>query len=762
MNVMWAVRIFVLAILLLAAPAMAQDPGKILSSLTGKTEPAAQEQNLPTPEQTKALITLLEDEKARQQLIDQLKLLQQAAPKPETTEAIVYEGIFAPFIEGISTSLRGFSSQLSALFDIFTNLPKIVPWAERKFADGAALARLGQSLGVMILVAGFGMFGVWLMRRIIQPINRRLNDSKPRHWSGRMGRLLGRWILDAVLAGAFAGAAFAVLSVLAISRQAESLSISLIITVMAVRLMQATVRLVLAPHKAQWRLNRLGDETALYLDIWSRRLIYTASYGYFICVLARQIGLPASAFDAIIKLLGLVVASMVIMLVLQNRSAIDQWLRQPSQKAETDPSTSTPSKPVRRPLAVRGWFVGLWHILVIAYVAALYLTWALEIKGGFSYLTQATLKTIVILVVARAVFAGVRHAIRRSFRVDPEAAAAFPALEKRANRYVPVLVSLAGGLVWCVAAIAIMAVWGLDSLSWVKHDEARRALASLLRLAALLVGTVVLWELIGGMIERWMKRLEEAHGTGTQRTARLRTLLPLVRTVSTVVLAVIVGLIVLSELGVNIAPLLAGAGIIGVAIGFGSQKLVQDVMTGLFMLIEDSLAVGEVIDLGSHAGVIEAISLRTLRLRDVYGTVHVVPYSEISTIKNLTREFAFAVMDIGVSYREDIDHVIRVIEDTATELVADPKYAPDILEPIEVFGVDQFADSAMIIKARLKTRAMGQWAVRRAFNRLLKINFDRAGIEMPYPHRTIYFGQARDGTAPAAHIEIVAQPQRNS
>jgi len=740
----------------LAIPqAPAQSPVKVIETLTGQTS-AAPTAESPNPVQTEALIKILEDDKARQQLLDQLRLLQQAVPKPQTTEAIVYEGIFAPFVEGVGQSLQGFSGQMADLLALFADLPKIIPWAQRKFGDDATLTRLGQSIGMMIIIAGAGILGVWFMRRLIRPIHQRLKKTQPQSWLAKAGCLGARWIMDMMLVTGFAAASFGVLSAVLVNRQSENLSMTLIQTVVMARIMMATARLITAPNRGGWRLNRLSDETAIYLDIWFRRLIYTGSYGYFICRLAQQLGLPGSAFEASIKLLGLVLTSMVVMLVLQNRQAIDDWLRFGPRKSDKSLGSNPDSSPSekRQNLLIRGWIADLWHVFAILYVVALYLTWALQIKGGFVFLLTATAKTIALVLGARVINLGLRQLIQRGFRVDAKAAAAFPTLERRANRYMPMLLTATAFLVWLAAAIAVMAAWGIDSISWIKQTEARKALASLSRLGAILIGAVVLWEMIGSRIERGMNRLEEKNGVDCQRNARLRTLLPLLRTVSTVVLAVIVGLIVMAELGVNIAPLLAGAGIIGVAIGFGSQKLVQDIMTGLFMLIEDSMTVGDVIDLGVHAGVIEAINLRTLRLRDIYGTVHVVPYSEITTIKNLTREFAYAVMDIGVSYREDVDHVIRVIEETAKNLAQDDCYAADILEPLEVFGIDQFTDSAMIIKVRLKTRAMGQWSVRRAFNRLIKINFDREGIEMPYPHRTVYFGQMRDGTAPSAHIRM--------
>jgi small conductance mechanosensitive channel len=179
---------------------------------------------------------------------------------------------------------------------------------------------------------------------------------------------------------------------------------------------------------------------------------------------------------------------------------------------------------------------------------------------------------------------------------------------------------------------------------------------------------------------------------------------------------------------------------------------VQDIINGLFILFQDTIAVGEVVDVAGHSGVVEHISVRTIGLRDLSGRAHTIPFSEVTTITNHTKDFAFAELNIGISYREDVDEVMEVIRQLGAELETDPIQGENILEPIQVLGVDQFADSAVVIKARIKTRPMTQWGIKRAFNRLMKYRFDELGIEIPFPHQTIYFGEDKEGQAPAARI----------
>src|SRR5207245_895638 len=196
--------------------------------------------------------------------------------------------------------------------------------------------------------------------------------------------------------------------------------------------------------------------------------------------------------------------------------------------------------------------------------------------------------------------------------------------------------------------------------------------------------------------------------------ARRRTLLPLLRTTLLCVIVAIAGLTILSEIGVSTAPLLAGAGVVGVAVGFGSQALVKDVITGLFILVEDQVAVGDVVDVGKeHAGVVEAISVRTIRLRDQAGAVHTVPFSEVTSVKNLTRDFAYAVARITIPNSEDIDRVVEILRQVSEELMADEMMRPLILDPFDYQGVDAFdaISGSVVLLVRIRTIAGKQWVV---------------------------------------------------
>jgi len=429
---------------------------------------------------------------------------------------------------------------------------------------------------------------------------------------------------------------------------------------------------------------------------------------------------------------------MAIVFVMQNRQAVAAWLRGRDEG-------SAPLRVLRRRAA------DVWHVLAILYLAAMYLVWIMAVEDGFRFILTATLLSALILVATRLAIVALSRGIRRLFALRAELQESFPQLQARTNRYLPILERVGILVIDVIAAFALLEAWGVDSFAWLATPWGHRIASSAIVIAGFAIGAIVVWEGASAAIERYM-----AHEIqGIDRTStRARTLLPLFRTSLMVLLITVVALVALSELGVNIAPLLAGAGVVGLAIGFGAQTLVKDIITGVFILMEDQIAVGDVVKVGSHAGLVEGLTLRTIRLRDLAGNVHVVPFSEVSTVENMTKDFSRYVFDVGVAYREDTDQVVEVLRQIGEEMQSDEKFKDLIVEPLEVLGVDRFGDSAVVIKARITTRPIQQWAVGREFNRRMKKKFDELGIEIPFPHRTLYFGELKEGGAPPAHVRL--------
>ncbi len=268
----------------------------------------------------------------------------------------------------------------------------------------------------------------------------------------------------------------------------------------------------------------------------------------------------------------------------------------------------------------------------------------------------------------------------------------------------------------------------------------------IVRIPLIIVGGYILTRLLKAVIQKMhgeiVKRMKSRHaGPDIEIEKRGKTISDVLYKASAATLWVVVVMMVLREFGFDIGPILAGAGIVGLAVGFGAQNLVRDIISGLFLIIENQIRENDVAIINGTGGLVEEVNLRTTVLRGLDGTVHIFPNGAITTLSNMTRQFSYYVFDLGVAYKEDTDRVVEVIKEVGATMLDDPEYAPFITEPIEVLGVDKFADSAVIIKARIKTEPVQQWTVGRELNRRFKKRFDELGIEIPFPHHTLYFGE---------------------
>jgi small conductance mechanosensitive channel len=238
---------------------------------------------------------------------------------------------------------------------------------------------------------------------------------------------------------------------------------------------------------------------------------------------------------------------------------------------------------------------------------------------------------------------------------------------------------------------------------------------------------------------------------------RSGTLSGVVHWILRLVILSVAAFMVLSEFGVPVAPILTAAGVVGLAVGFGAQNLVQDFISGFFLLLEDQVRVGDVVRIGDKSGLVEKVTLRMVILRDFDGTVYFIRNGKIDVVSNMTKDYSNYVFNIGVAYRENVDEVVKVLQGIDEEMRREASYKNDILAPLEVAGLDSFGDSAIVIKARIKTRPIQQWRVGREFNRRIKMKFDELGIEIPFPHQTIYFGKDKAGKSPALNVEVEKQ-----
>jgi small conductance mechanosensitive channel len=263
-----------------------------------------------------------------------------------------------------------------------------------------------------------------------------------------------------------------------------------------------------------------------------------------------------------------------------------------------------------------------------------------------------------------------------------------------------------------------------------------------LRVAFIVIGAFVLMRIFRFLIAKIQRFFEDDDPTTrSEREKRAETLTRTLGHFATIVVWFFAGMMILKELGVDIGPVLAGAGIAGLAVGFGAQSLVKDFLSGIFIIIENEFRVGDVVRIADTAGLVEKITLRTTTLRDLEGKVHIIPNGQIEVVTNMTKEWSRFLIDVGVAYKEDVDYVMDVLGEVGEGMEKDEDYGPLILEPLQILGVDSFGDSSVNIRVMFTTQPLQQWTVGREFRRRIKKAFDEKGIEIPFPHRTVYLGE---------------------
>lgn len=699
---------------LLAAPAFAQ-----------QTAPAQ-----PATADLEALLNTLENDGERQRLVENIRALLEAQRAKEAADD---ENLGSRLMGHVAGAVGELSGELAGAAIELSDLPLAVVRGLESLRDPMVRARVAEVFLKVALVVAGGLLAEFLLNWLLSRPRRILGERQRNGWLFRLFYLVLGTFLEILPIAAFAVVALGLLPMVEPREVTRLVALALIYAILLSRIITLAGRMLLMPDRPRLRLLPMSDETASYLQVWLKRFTRVGVYGYFLLSAALMLGLARSAYDLLLTLLGLIVTGMMVVFILQQRQPVRDLL------VGRGATTTLGNLRVR--------FAEVWHVLAMAYVIGGFIIWALDVEGGFEFLLHGTLLTILILAVARAASHLIGLLINRIFHLNHELRERHPLLEVRANRYLPAFRRILNSVLGIVTALLILEVWGMEPFSWLSGEEGRSLLSTLFLIGFVIVVALLFWEVFSAYVEATIQR-RTAEGGGQ----RLRTLLPLAQNALRIVLVVMVGLIVLSEIGVNIAPLLAGAGVVGLAIGFGAQTLVKDIITGIFILIEDSVSVGDVVLVAGHSGVVERMTVRSMFLRDLEGNVHALPFGVVDTIQNYSKEFSYALLDIRAPYREDLDRVIAVMQEVADELRNDEVFGANIISEFELLGVDRFEDTGALIRARLKTVPLMQWAVKREYNRRIKRAFDNYGISFPYPHHRVYFEEDREGNAQPLRI----------
>ena len=500
---------------------------------------------------------------------------------------------------------------------------------------------------------------------------------------------------------------------------------------------KALVRMVFARRYRHLRLFPMDDDLAHY---WNDRLERLAAIGGY----GMMLGAPmlAELFSPELgRAFGLVVTLAVywyaVRMVWKNRARVGERIRR-----QAAASSSAFLAAVLRMLA------HTWHLAAIAYCTAMLVVSQVDAAGALPYMVYGTLQSALSIGVGLLLSAALGTLLARRLSLPEEIRTRLPMLEARLNAYIPAFLRGVRLVIAVVVALFVLDAWRVFRLAdWVVSDSGTAAVAAIVRVAVVLLAGAAAWTVVASIIEH---RLSAA---GREPSPRERTLLSLFRNATLVVIATMTVLIVLSQVGIDIGPLIAGAGVVGLAIGFGAQKLVQDVINGVFIQLENGMNQNDVVEVGGVFGTVEKITIRSVGIRTLDGGYHMIPFSSVDKVANHMRDFSYHLGEYTVAYRESVDDVVHHLERAFEELMTDPVLSPEVLEDMTIAGVTSLNERGFTVRVLIKTRPGMQWAVQRGYNRLVKKHFNAAGIELPYPHTVVYFGQDRDGGAPPLRVQ---------
>jgi small-conductance mechanosensitive channel len=566
-----------------------------------------------------------------------------------------------------------------------------------------------------------------------------------RHYSllRRLPRAVLRMVVRFVPLGVFIGASSLLMSILTDEGSPPDRALDSIIDIYVLcRVTVIVSGFFLQPDAPRLRLLQMGTAWAAFTQRWAVIFVSVVGAGSALADTAVVLGLNEAAHLALMKVVTLIGHVMIALLILQCRRPIASRIR---ARSAASPSLSV----------IGNAFADSWATIAVFVVMALWFVWALDVRNGYHALLHLGGISIAVLVGARVVSIVIFGALARLFDGQgqgQDSQAGDSLVHQRAYRYYPLLRRIVSWVVGIVTALALLQVWGANVGVLFETGSIGHRLASALVTIAVAAGVALfVWEAVNVTVER---RLHQWTTSGDLvRAARLRTLLPMLRSLLFFVIALVVVLTGLSEIGVNVGPLLAGASIFGVALGFGSQKLVQDFITGIFLLMENAMQVGDWVTLAGVSGTVEYLSIRTVRLRGGDGSLYTVPFSSVTTVNNTNRGLGNAAVKVSILYGEDVDLAIATLKEIGASLCNDPQFKDGILSDFAYWGIDSVDGSAITMSGQIQCRDSGRWGVQREFNRRVAELFQARGIQIANPQRTVFVesgaevpdGKADDG-----------------
>lgn len=731
------------------APALAQEAPAPAAG--GEARPAA------APGDVETLIRLLEDEKARAALIEKLRAAAPEAPIAKPPEAAATGG------DGPVAAPTPASAQSAAKAAEGTTEPSFArraaeytrAVAERAAALAAASTTVVADLASIFTGGGGGegfdwgrliavaatvavTFGAFIgLRALGIPFYRWIGRSAATAGlAGRVGLLVASVAVDAlmVVVAWAAGYVFALqFGEAGVMNIQQTLYLN---AFFAVELVKVALRALFSPAQPSLRALPIEDEAAGYWYFWLSRIVSTLGYTFLFVAPVVAAAVSPGAAQAVRVVIAFATLMMAIAIVLQNRARVRSKLADKTEATESD-ALST----------FYAFLARFWHVAALIWLVALFVVWLANPTEALPFMARATAQTLGAMAFGAVLTAFISRIISGGLSVPEGWRQRLPLLERRLNAFIPAILKVVRIVVLLLVLMVVAQSWALfDFLGWLGTELGARVATSALTAGVIVVIGLVLFVAMSSWVEY---RLNPEFGHVPN--AREKTLLTLFRNAFTIALVVLVGMLALAQLGVNIAPLLAGAGVLGLAIGFGAQSLVKDIITGLFIQLENAMNTGDNVEVAGVQGTVENLTIRSVGIRSLDGTYHLIPFSSVDAVSNRTKVFSYHVVEIGIAYRESIPEAKQAMQD-AFDRLKETEHGPSVIGPFDLQGLTVFGDSAITVRARIKTEPGKQWAVGRAYNEIAKEIFDERGIEMPFPHLTIYMGEDKEGKAPPLRV----------
>lgn len=666
-----------------------------------------------------------------------------AASVHSTTLVEHNDGLARQLADQAQTFAIGLAAGLNAAADAIT---AIIQGNWGAFSDERDWLR---ELTYMLIVGVSTWISFSMMRRAVVSTNARMNAwvvayVSRSNSSQRLARLcsssaaiFGALLIEVVLIVLAATVGYTVaLLFTGESGLLHDFELRFVNTFIAVEVLRALIHTLFSPRFKNLRLLPVADEAARYWNAWLERVALVAGYGMMLCVPIVQAMWSPELSQALGLFIMLGVYVFSVRKIWSNRVVVRQGIQEYAGKVESSVLST-----VLRVLA------RLWHGVAIGYFTVLLVISQTDPMGALAFVAFASLQTVLAVGLGVLVAALLSAMLGRRIHLPRDMRTRLPLLEDRLNSYIPAALRWLRLIILCAVVLVVLDGWEIFSVSsWMVSDLGSQVITTVMRVSIVLLIAALIWTVVASVIEHRLSIDDTDHEQSP--SARERTLLALLRNATLVLIVTMTLLIVLSQIGINIGPLIAGAGVVGLAIGFGAQKLVQDVINGIFIQLENGMNQNDVVEVAGVFGTVEKITIRSVGIRTLDGGYHMIPFSSVDKVTNHMRDFSYHLGEYTIAYRENVDDAAYHLQRAFDELKTDPVLSQEIIEDMIVAGVTSLNERGFTLRIMIKTKPGMQWAVQRGFNRLVKKHFNAAGIELPYPHTVVYFGQDKHGNAP--------------